>query len=53
MSKITNKWDYLSEKEKEKQYKELDVLYRSIQLKDQKIEERIKEIKKLWPIGVK
>lgn len=53
MSKITNKWDYLSQKEKEKAYKELDGLFRSKQLEDQNIEERIKEIKKLWPIGVK
>ena len=57
MSKITNKWDYLSEKEKKKAMKELDALCRSKQQEneniEEKIQERIQEIRKLWPMGVK
>lgn len=53
MSKITNKWNYLSKKDKDKQYEKLDALCRSKQLTEQNIEERIKTIKKEWPIGVK
>jgi len=57
MSKIENKWENTTEWERKKAFEELNELIRKKQQKDQpnkkSIEERIKDIRKKWPIGIK
>lgn len=57
MSKIENKWESMTEWERKKAYEDLCKLIRKRQQKDQPNkktdEERIKDIKKTWPIGVR
>ena len=55
MAKIENKWENTTEWERKKAYEELDELIRKKQQKDQpkSIEERIKDIRKQWPIGIR
>ena len=57
MSKIENKWEYMTGGEKEKAYEGLCELIRKKQQKEQpnkkSIEKRIKDIRKKWPIGIR
>ena len=57
MSKIENKWENMTEWERKKAYEELSKLIQTKQESDQpnkkSIEERIKNIRKKWPIGIK
>ena len=63
MSKIENKWGHMTTWERKKAYEELSELIRNRQQKEQpnqktneerkKIEERIKNIRKTWPIGIR
>ena len=55
MAKIENKWENTTEWERKKAYEELSELIQKKQQKDQpkSIEERIKDIRKQWPIGIR
>lgn len=57
MSKIENKRENMTEWERKKAYEELNELIRKKQQKDQSnkksIDERIKNIRKTWPIGIR
>ena len=57
MAKIENKQEKMTEWERKKAYEELDELIRKKQQKDQpnkkSINERIKDIRKQWPIGIR